>query len=88
MLKSWQRTCPCGYALLTRPAKQTGQCVCSLHLIHAANNAQVIMIGELGKREAEDAELKFAAGAAVQQQQQEAATHLSLLAKRIKHAVR
>ena len=46
------------------------------------------MIGELGKREAEDAELKFAAGAAVQQQQQEAAAHLALLAKRIKHAVR
>ena len=45
------------------------------------------MIAELAKREAEDAELKYAAGAAVHSQQQEAATQLSLLAKRIKHAV-
>ena len=45
------------------------------------------MIAELAKREAETAELKFAAGAAVHAQQQEAAQQLSMLAKRIKYAV-
>ena len=49
---------------------------------------QETMVAELNKRQAEDADLKLAAGAAVSQHQQESLTRLNLLAKRIKHAAR